>query len=142
MSLEVELQKDGVAVELLRPHDDGAILPLNKEMIERLAINKSNIGVATEVEMLTLIPACHTAEMSVTSNYSRLIRQHLHPYGLKWLHGMTADDTILPLANAVEQLGVQTDPDYWAATPGNVGHCLNTLLSWAREHPDATWEVI
>ena len=29
---------------------------------------------------------------------------------------------------------------YWMSTPGNAGYALSILLSWAKQHPEATWK--
>lgn len=52
-----------------------------------------------------------------------------------------AGDTIEWLSKAVEILGTERDPDYWAATDGNAGYALSILLGWARQHPDAVWRI-
>lgn len=81
-----------------------------------------------------------SAELNVTYNYSKFI----HPFiegGLHGLHGMIASESIPLLEQAVDCLGTDRDRDYWLATPGNAGHALNVLLSWARLWPDGIWEV-
>lgn len=80
------------------------------------------------------------AEINITYNYG----QHIWPLidgGIKGLHGKRAGDCIDDLTRAVAALGVERDRDYWAATPGNAGYALSILLRWARQHPDATFDV-
>ncbi len=62
--------------------------------------------------------------------------------GLRFLHGKLAKQTITVLKQAVEKLGVERDPDYWAGTRGNAGHALSVLLGWARQHPEARFKVV
>jgi hypothetical protein len=81
------------------------------------------------------------AEYNITYNYGALYRAHLHPDGLRWLHGKRAAETVAALECAVATLGTERAGDYWAATPGNAGAALARLLAWARQHPDATWRV-
>mgnify|MGYP001213338952 CR=1 FL=1 len=61
--------------------------------------------------------------------------------GLRELNGMTAMDSIPILAEAVAALGTEQDEDYWKPTPGNAGHALNVMLGWAKQCPDAVWEI-
>jgi hypothetical protein len=82
------------------------------------------------------------ATMSVTYNYSKYFYQYLNPdEGLRWLNGKTALDTAVQLAAAVRMLGDERSSDYWAATPGNAGHVLSILATWALEHPHGIWRV-
>lgn len=84
-----------------------------------------------------------SAELNVTYNYSKLFYLALdHKQGLRVLQDKRAGDMVELLENGVRLLG--TNPmtkDYWAPTPGNAGLVLQTLLSWAREYPDAIFEV-
>ncbi len=82
----------------------------------------------------------HEANLNVTYNYSqvtRLVDFHFK----KDLDGMVAGDTIKELERVVAKLGTTQSNDYWAPTPGNAGHAVNTLLGWARQHPTAKWAV-
>jgi hypothetical protein len=81
-----------------------------------------------------------TATLNVTYNYGE-------PYGvagfsLRDLQGKTARDVTPELERVVALLGTRRyKADYWAPTPGNAGHALNILLGWAKQHPDAMFEV-
>ena len=57
------------------------------------------------------------------------------------LHGRVACKTIPELEKCVSKLGTVRDENYWRSTPGNAGHAINILLGWAKQHPDAVWEV-
>ena len=84
-----------------------------------------------------------SAELNVTYNYGKFYYDHLDKqHGLKWLHKKKAQDTIERLEAAVKELGTERDGDYWAATAGNAGHALFILLSWAKQHPDAIFDVV
>ena len=74
------------------------------------------------------------AELNVTYNYGELFDFH-------WLDGKKASDTITKLQDAVTDLGIDKDPDYWLPTPGNVGYACNLLLQWAKQYPDIVWAV-
>lgn len=74
-------------------------------------------------------------DLNVTYNYGKHFR---FPY----LHEMKAEHSIKLFENAIKELGDSTkDLDYWKPTEGNVSHCLCILLKWAKQHPDAIWEV-
>ncbi len=114
MSYWVYLQKDGTNVEIEK-HEEGGTFEL---------------GGTTE------------AVLNVTWNYAEFYCQELdEDQGLRWLNGKTAAETMDRLAHATAELGDCRDPDYWAATPGNAGHALAILWSWARQHPGAVWVV-
>ena len=74
------------------------------------------------------------ADMNITYNYSRL-------FPFRDLHRKRAGDTIDQMQAAVDHLGKDRDDDYWTPTKGNVGYAVSILLDWARQHPDAVWEV-
>lgn len=74
------------------------------------------------------------ADLNVTFNY----RKH---FDFNLLHEAIASDVEPIMADAVATLGTERDEDYWAPTPGNTGYALSILLGWARQHPDATFEV-
>jgi hypothetical protein len=74
------------------------------------------------------------ADMNITYNYSRL-------FPFRDLHRKRAGDTIDQMQEAVDRLGTDYEDDYWAHTAGNAGYAVSILLDWARQHPDAVWEV-
>jgi hypothetical protein len=84
-----------------------------------------------------------TAELNVTYNYSEVYAVIWDGKGLReMLDGQRAGDVASVLEQAVEKLGTrQYTRDYWAPTPGNAGYALSILLGWARENPDAIFEV-
>lgn len=84
-----------------------------------------------------------TAELNTTYNYSFFYYNFLsEDEGLRWLNGKKAYDCIDRMERAVKVLHTNRwTQDYWAPTPGNAGYALNILLGWARQHPDAHFEV-
>jgi hypothetical protein len=74
------------------------------------------------------------AELNVTYNYGKL-------FSFGDLHGCIAKDTIPVLEGVVERCGATPSSDYWECTKGNVGRAALRLLTWAKLHPLATWEV-
>lgn len=104
-------------------------------------------GKPTKVERFTEggtypIGGTTDAELNITYNYSELCYRYLDKeQGLKWLHERLAKNCIEKLENAVKELGIKQDKDYWKPTEGNAGHALNILLGWARKHPEAKFKV-
>lgn len=80
-----------------------------------------------------IVPS-ESASITVTYNLTGFFK-------FKDLHGKRAKDTIQVLRDAVEALGVEKDEDPYSPTPGNAGSICSLFLSWARDYPDATWEV-
>lgn len=74
------------------------------------------------------------AEISVTYNYCRF-------FDFGGLDGRTGADTKEDLEKAVSKLGTERSSNYWEAIPGNAGYACLILLSWALQHPSATWRV-
>jgi hypothetical protein len=82
------------------------------------------------------------ATLNVTYNYNARYVEAWDGASLREaLHGKKASEAILPLEYAIALLGTERAEDYWKATPGNAGYALSILLGWAREHPEATFEV-
>ncbi len=82
------------------------------------------------------------ADMTLTFNYSPFYYQHIcRIRGLRCLSGEKAKDTLKVLREAISILGTEKDENYWEATPGNAGHALSVLLSWAEANPEAVWEI-
>lgn len=108
-----------------------------------LADNNGTVRVQSHQEgSIIAVGGSDLAEMTVTYNYGRLFYLALdREQGFNWLDGKKAQDTIERLEQAITALGTQRDPDYWKDTPGNAGHLLSVLLSWARQHPNAIFHV-
>jgi len=84
-----------------------------------------------------------TAEawLNIPYNYSDFFRQYIDPEkGIRMLYGKKAKDCVPILVNAIDQLGTNSDPDYWAATPGNAGAALANLLALCRAAPESIIE--
>lgn len=88
-----------------------------------------------------LVGGNNLAELDITYNYGKIIREYLNPEGLMWLDGRKASEVLPALINAVDQLGTDTDQDYWEATPGNTGKALAILAEWAKDNPEGIFEV-
>lgn len=74
------------------------------------------------------------ADLNVTYNYAK-------HFNFRGLHEKRAGDMIPEMEKTVAELGITQDKDYWNPTKGNVGHAVNILLKWAKQNPDAIFEV-
>ena len=82
------------------------------------------------------------AELNITYNYSHYFFEQLDKEkGLRWMHDRTGKECIECLEKAIQILGTSQYNDYWEATPGNAGYALNILLQWAKQYPDAIFQV-
>lgn len=91
----------------------------------------------------TVLGGTDNAEMEITFNYSPYYYQALDKdKGLRKLDNMKAKKAIPLLKKAIMTLGTTPASDYWAKTPGNAGKALATLLTWAEQHPEATFVII
>lgn len=80
-----------------------------------------------------------TAEINITYNYGK--NYDPFDFSIRKLHKKIASVTIEKLQEIVTALGIERSSDYWAATDGNAGFALNILLGWAKQHPDAIWDI-
>jgi len=87
------------------------------------------------------VGGCDTATLNITYNYGVFYREVMGGNGMWDLDGMSAADAVPILRDAVLELGVIRNPDYWAATRGNAGAALLVLWTWARTHPTAKFVV-
>tara|TARA_B100000614_G_scaffold262909_1_gene300418 strand:+ start:21384 stop:21749 length:366 start_codon:yes stop_codon:yes gene_type:complete len=109
---------------------------------ETLEVSPHQTGSIQQAEMIDgVLVAVDRSEASccITYNYSKLYG--MVGFSMRDLDGKTASETAESLRSAVEKLGTDKYDDYWAPTPGNAGAALQTLLSWAEEHPDGVWKV-
>jgi hypothetical protein len=80
--------------------------------------------------------------LNITYNYGSFYYEFLDKEkGLEWLDDKKASETISQLKHAIQELGTTRDSNYWSSTSGNAGYALNILLSWAKQYPNAIWEV-
>lgn len=100
-----------------------------------LTHNDTVVSVARHAEGATyVLGGTNDACISITYNYA----EH---FAFRDLHQKRAGDTIELMQEAVDRLGTDRDDDYWEPTEGNAGYAVSILLDWARQHPDAVWEV-
>jgi hypothetical protein len=98
--------------------------------------------VQAEVVDGKLVPCGWTeAKMDITYNYWVFYHDTISEgKSIRFIYGKTGAEVIPILDKAISTLGTVRDEDYWKPTPGNAGHALSVLLSWARLHPDAVFE--
>jgi len=82
-----------------------------------------------------------SANATITYNYAQFYYEVFGKKGFMTLNGMKAKDAIPLLEKAIEKLGTKRSESYWDPTPGNAGYALSILLSWAKLHPEATFEI-
>ena len=112
MSYSISLLKDGKSVEVER-HKEGGTYVMGGTI---------------------------DAELSITYNYSEIYS--LFDFTIRYVNGKTAKDVIDKMQEVVDKLGTDKyKRDYWAPTPGNAGYALLILLQWAKEYPDAVFNV-
>ena len=120
MGWDIDLLSNGQPVQVA-PHQTGSVLEARVENGEVVAIDSV------------------AATCCITFNYSRLY--DLAGFYMRDMSGKKASETVESLQEAVKKLGTDRDKNYWKDTPGNAGAALETLLRWAKQHPDAEWHV-
>jgi len=114
MSWDVYLRKDGKVVSIEPTNDLGT---------------------------MSVFPASTDAIYSITWNYGEFYAKYMPSGFREFMDGRKAKDAIPTLEKAVSELGTERKGSYWDVRPGNAGYALSVLLSWAKQHPDATFEV-
>ena len=80
------------------------------------------------------------AWLNVTYNYGDIFRRVLGSGGIRSIYGMTGEKSLTVLQAAIDQLGDDEDPDYWAATEGNAKKALVGLKALASMRQDGVWD--
>ncbi len=80
------------------------------------------------------------ATLNITYNYARVYR-NVDYFSIVQLHNKKARDVSALLEEVVSILGIDRDDDYWKPTNGNAGYALSILLGWAKQHPEARFDV-
>lgn len=106
--------------------------------------------------------AIQEAELNITYNYAKFYFEaaegdqdfygerdepgQVENCGIRAINGKLAADSIPMLERLIQRItekypGLETDPDYWAPTPGNAIKPLYQLLAMAKLRPDGVWWV-
>jgi|GEM_PF-1318210 len=126
MSFTVHLVDKNGNIKQVETHAEGATIAIDKPFV----IDNKIYGGTND--------AC----LDITYNYSPYYYQTIDKEkGLRKLDFMKAKDAIPLLKKAIKILGTKPASDYWARTPGNAGKALATLLTWAEQHPEATFVI-
>lgn len=80
------------------------------------------------------------AWLNVTYNYAKHYYRVMGEKGIRTIYGMTGAESIPVLKAAIDELGDDVDPDYWASTEGNAKRALCNLLALAQMRPDGVWD--
>lgn len=80
------------------------------------------------------------AEFNITYNYAPHFYRVFGEKGIRTIYGMKGKESVPALVQGIQQLGTDTDDDYWKPTEGNARAALMACLWMALDCPDATWE--
>lgn len=81
------------------------------------------------------------AWLNVTYNYApHFYRVIDAERGIRWLYGQPVMATLPRLADAINALGQDEDPDYWRPTEGNARRALVNLVILALLAPMGVWD--
>lgn len=101
------------------------------------AVLLENADCECEVSGAGVVASAHA-----TYNYSKhYYRVFSSEHGLYALSGLTGEQSVPVLQNAVKQLADDETCDPWQATEGNAKRALLNFLALANEFPKAVWEV-
>ena len=89
------------------------------------------------------VQGCNLASISVTFNYSWFYYKFFDKKnGLRFINKKTAKECIPLFKKFLKDMGnVAPFENYWAPTPGNAAHIIKVLLEWAKQYPEAIFEI-
>ena len=96
-----------------------------------------------------VIGGTRDASLNITYNYSGFYHRVFPTRegtdgqvvgGIRYIYGMTGQDSVPVLSSAIQQLGSDVTDNYWDATEGNAQVQLAHLLVMASAHPDGIWK--
>lgn len=79
--------------------------------------------------------------LNITYNYSPLYKRVIGPDGLHTLEGMTGEESLDILYDAVDKLGDDVVDNYWEPTEGNAKAALKNLIYLAERGPEGIWKI-
>jgi len=132
MSYDVGLLVDGVVAKVDN-HQEGGSYVLGGSGSAELNITYNY------AEIYQLVPALLGGRPETEVWHSTAEKEER--FGIRWLDGRTAAETLPILEKAVEVLGTNRFSDYWAPTPGNAGYALSILVCWSKQYPNGVWVV-
>lgn len=80
-------------------------------------------------------------DTNFTYNYSSYYYKEIDAEkGIRAIYGLTGQEALPLLENAIKVLGTTIDEDGWKNTPGNAGNALLTLIAFAKKHPQGIFQ--
>jgi hypothetical protein len=139
--VKVPPHTEGGTIKFVRSEDLIDPMVLSEDQLNADAAYKGYLRTAKnqEVQMwptnddVKMVPG-NDAELNITYNYSSI-------FPFRGLDGKVGEEVLDELEDAVKILGTERDEDYWATTPGNVGHTLSILVGWIKLHPKAVFSI-
>ena len=81
-----------------------------------------------------VFPGTRFAEVNITYNYSPFYAD-IWEDGIRSFDGMPAQEAAEAMEQAIDVFGTNQDENYWAATPGNAGAAIQTVVDVIRNCP-------
>lgn len=161
MGYDIELIEDGEPV-CVEPHSVGSILVVggNDRAEMTITYNYSDqfkaLDEAERLDWLNGKSGAETIERLERAVVTLGTEVHRGPYYVlkleyaeasnEWIERLGNVDFEAPenaelFAEALKLGVIYNTGGYWKSTPGNAGHVLNILLSWAKQCPNACWRI-
>jgi hypothetical protein len=77
--------------------------------------------------------------LNITWNYGVHYRRVFGEKGIRTIYGLTGEESIPILLNAIDKLGDDKDEDYWKPTEGNAKIALLHLVAFANLRHYGIW---
>jgi hypothetical protein len=82
------------------------------------------------------------AFVNITYNYAKYYKETIDKdTGLYSLHNKTGKEALPIIQKAINELGIDYNENYWAATRGNAGYALLAIEFFCRMRPDGIIKV-
>jgi len=82
----------------------------------------------------------YEAHLNITYNYGMYYYACMGENGIRTIYGMTGAESIPILKKCADELGDDTDPNYWKPTEGNAKAGLLQIIAIAQMRPDCVWD--
>ena len=102
-------------------------IPASQDFLTRLARRTASALRVHHTPNHNLLPDTKRAELNITYNYTHHYRK-VWGFSLDKFHDMTVRHAKILLKQAIDILGTERDPNYWAPTAGNAGAAAQSLL--------------
>jgi hypothetical protein len=78
--------------------------------------------------------------INVTWNYADHLYRLLGKKGIRSIYGMTGEESIPIIMEAIKALGTDVCEDRYQPTEGNVRRALEQMVIMAKKHPSCIWD--